>query len=124
MVKTVRDPLRKRYLRELKEDAGKYLVIFLLLVLSISEISGFMVASGSMIEAYNESFEKYTVEDGNFTVESELSGRRREMIEDLGLTLCENFSADLSLTNGTTMRFFTKRTRPPSGIPDPSAYAS
>ena len=111
MVKTVRDPLRKRYLRELKEDAGKYLMIFLLLVLSISEISGFMVASGSMIEAYNESFEKYTVEDGNFTVESELSGRRREMIEDLGLALCENFSADLSLTNGTTMRFFTKRTQ-------------
>ena len=40
---------------------GKYAVIFLLLLLSISEISGFLVADGSMIEAYAESFEKYNI---------------------------------------------------------------
>ena len=47
----VKNPLRKRHLRELKSDLGKYLVIFLLMVLSIGEISGFLVADESMISA-------------------------------------------------------------------------
>ena len=34
----MRNPLRKRLLRELKEEAGKYAVIFLLMILSIGFI--------------------------------------------------------------------------------------
>ena len=58
-----KDPLKKRYLRELKEDIGKYLVIFLLLLLSISEVSGYLVANDSMVASYNESFEKYNTKE-------------------------------------------------------------
>ena len=76
----VKNPLRKRYLRDLKSDLGKYLVIFLLLVFSIAEISGFLVAAESMLAAYYESFEKYNVEDGNFTVGKKLTQRLPDIV--------------------------------------------
>lgn len=51
--KKMKNPLRKRLPRELKTEFGKYLVIFLLLVATIGLVSGFLVADGSMIIAYN-----------------------------------------------------------------------
>ena len=59
MNKRTGNPLHRRYLRELRGEFGKYAVIFVLLVFTIGLISGFLVADGSMITAYNESFEKY-----------------------------------------------------------------
>ena len=69
----MKNPLNKRLLRELRSDVGKYIVIFILLVLSIGFVSGFLVAGDSMITAYNESFDKYNVEDGNFRTEDKLT---------------------------------------------------
>ena len=40
----MKNPLRKRFLRELKQDFGKYAVIFLFITLTIGFISGFLVA--------------------------------------------------------------------------------
>ena len=62
----MKNPLRKRIPRELKGELGKYLVVFLLMVLTIGFVSGFLVADGSMLKAYNESFDKYNIENGNF----------------------------------------------------------
>ncbi len=58
----MKNPLRKRIPRELKGEFGKYLVVFLLMVLTIGFVSGFLVADGSMLKAYNESFDKYNIE--------------------------------------------------------------
>lgn len=44
----MKNPLRKRYLRELKSDFGKYLVIFLFMVMLISIVSGYLVAASSI----------------------------------------------------------------------------
>ena len=57
----MKNPLRKRLLRELRQEMGKYLVVFILMVTTIGFVSGFLVADGSMIIAYNEGFEKYNV---------------------------------------------------------------
>ena len=54
----MKNPLRKRLLRELKGELGKYLVVFILMVASIGFVSGFLVADNSMLIAYNEGFEK------------------------------------------------------------------
>lgn len=62
----MRNPLSKRLPRELKSEFGKYLVIFILLTATIGFVSGFLVSDGSLIAAYNEGFEKYNIEDGNF----------------------------------------------------------
>lgn len=55
----MKNPLNKRLPREFRKDFGKYLVIFLLLVITIGFVSGFLVADGSMIKAYNEGIDKY-----------------------------------------------------------------
>ena len=105
----VKNPLRKRHLRDLKSDLGKYLVIFLLLVLSISEISGFLVADESMIAAYNESFEKYNIEDGNFTLEKKITERQKAAVEALGTKVYDLQFTDRPFTNGSTIRIFPQR---------------
>ena len=62
----MKNPLHKRYKRELRQDLGKYIAIFLFMVLSIGFISGFLVAGTSMKTAYDQSFKKYNIEDGHF----------------------------------------------------------
>ena len=59
----MKSPLRKRIPRELKGEFGKYFVVFLLIVLTIGFVSGFLVADGSMLKAYDESFDKYNIEN-------------------------------------------------------------
>ena len=87
----MKNPLKKRLLRELTGDIGKYIVIFVLLVFSIGFVSGFIVAGESMIRAYNESFEKYSIEDGNFRTEEALSTPQKQWIEKKGISVYENF---------------------------------
>ena len=50
----MRNPLNKRLPRELKHDFGKYLVIFLFMVMMISLVSGFLVADNSVKQSYDE----------------------------------------------------------------------
>jgi len=88
---------------------GKYLVIFLLLTGTIGFVSGFLVADGSMIIAYNESFEKYNIEDGNFRTEEKLNKAQKKTIQESGVTLYDNFYVEEELTNGSTMRIFAMR---------------
>lgn len=105
----MKSPLRKRLLRELRSEAGKYLVIFLLLIGSIGFVSGFLVADGSMIAAYNESFEQYNIEDGNFRLAKQANAAQRKAIQSLGVTLYDNFYVDQPLDNGSTLRIFQAR---------------
>ena len=67
----MKNPLLKRLPRELISDFGKYLAVFLFMTATIGFVSGFLVADDSMLAAYQESFEKYNIEDGNFTLEKE-----------------------------------------------------
>ncbi len=102
-------PLRKRLRRELKSEIGKYLVVFVLMVATIGFVSGFLVADGSMLTAYNESFEKYQIEDGNFRTAEQIYSSQREEIEALGIKLYENFYLEEALDNGNTLRIFKNR---------------
>ena len=105
----VKNPLRKRIFRELRSEAGKYIVIFLLLAMTIALVSGFLVADGSMLIAYNESFEKYNVEYGNFRVEKKLNKAQKKYISKVGISLYDNFYVEEPFDNGTTLRVFQTR---------------
>ena len=109
MVRTMKNPLRKRHLRDLKQEIGKYLVIFLLLTASIGFVSGFLVADGSMLQAYHDSFEKYHVEDGNFTVQNRLNHAQIRDIQAQHVTLYELFYTEKELSNDSKLRIFPKR---------------
>lgn len=105
----MKSPLRKRIPRELRAEFGKYLVVLILMVSTIGFVSGFLVADGSMIQAYNEGFEKYNIEDGNFRVKKELTSSQKREITTNGVTLYENFYIEQAVDNGSTMRFFKNR---------------
>ena len=105
----MKSPLRKRIPRELKGEFGKYLVVFLLMVLTIGFVSGFLVADGSMLKAYDESFDKYNIEIGNFRNAEKVYRSQWKDIEAAGVTLYENYYIEEDLDNGSTMRFFKNR---------------
>lgn len=108
-MRVMKSPLRKRLPRELKGEIGKYLVVLILMIATIGFVSGFLVADGSMIKAYNEGFEKYKIEDGNFRVKKKITKAQQENIEKNGVTLYENFYLEEALDNGSTMRIFKNR---------------
>ena len=68
----VKNPLRKRILRELKGDWRKYLVVSLFLILTIGFVSGMYVANGSMMQSADEGVKKYKLEDGHFETKKKL----------------------------------------------------
>lgn len=106
----MRNPLTKRIPREIKNDLGKYIALFLFLILSIGFISGFLVAGDSMKSAFDNSFEKYNVEDGHFCLATEIDDKTKENVENLGVKLYKNFYVNKDLDNGNTFRLFKNRT--------------
>ena len=105
----MKNPLHKRLPREIRSEFGKYIVIFLLMVATIGFVSGFLVADNSMLLAYQDGFEKYNIEDGNFRTADRIYRSQREDIEKLGITLYENYYIEATLDNESTMRFFKNR---------------
>lgn len=106
----MRNPLNKRFPRELKSEAGKYIVIFLFMVLVIGFVSGFLVASGSMVTAYEQGFEKYNIEDGNFSLAYEADDKLIETLEKEGVKIYENFYSDEEVDSGeSTLRVYKNR---------------
>ena len=106
-----KNPLNNRFLRDLRDDLGKYVVIALLMIFTIGFVSGFLVADGSMVKAYNESFTKYNVEDGNFRLQKKMNKAQWKSVEGLGLYLYELFYREFALDNGSTLRVFKNRDR-------------
>ena len=115
----MRNPLMKRIPRELKGELGKYAVIFLFMILVIGFVSGFLVSSGSMIAAYDESFDKYNVEWGHFVTKDEAGGGALDGIEeDADVEIGEQFYVELhadtgdnddSGNGGSTLRIYKLR---------------
>ena len=108
---TVKNPLNKRLLRELRSEAGKYAVIAILLIATIGFVSGFLVADYSMIAAYKEGFEKYHIEDGHFRVENALNRAQVKALTDAGVTLYDLHYREAALENGSTLRIYPDRTQ-------------
>ena len=104
-----RNPLMKRIPRELRKDKGKYVVLFLFLALTIGFVSGFLVANGSMIKTYNDSFPKYKIENGHFITSLKLTSKAIENIEEEDVKLCEMFYKDKVTDNDRTVRLYIIR---------------
>ena len=68
----MKNPLNRRLPRELKGEMGKYMVIFLFMMLTIGFTSGYFVANSSMLQASEDNYDKYNIEDGHFVVEDEI----------------------------------------------------
>ena len=105
----MRNPLRKRLLREITGELSKYLVILILLIATIGFVSGFLVADGSMLTAYNESFEKYNIEDGHFLTVTEMNRAQKKAVEALGITVYDQYYVEKQMENNTKLRIYADR---------------
>ncbi|MBQ9043999.1 MAG: ABC transporter permease [Eggerthellaceae bacterium] len=107
-------PLRKRLPRELKNNIGKYLGMFLLLTLAIAFTSGFLVAASSIELIGTSMRETYNTEDGHFATTFEAGEDSIKAVEALGCTVVEQFYYDAPLSfegaaDGTQARTFVNR---------------
>lgn len=50
----MKNPLRKRLIRDLKSNSGRYTAISLMLTVTIAIISGFLAVSDGVLEAFKE----------------------------------------------------------------------
>lgn len=114
-------PLAKRLPRELKNNLGRYVGISVLMVATIALVSGFLVASSSILRIESTVYDDYQVEDGRFTVNFEASERALEAVEDVGVTVYENFSFDAPMS-GAFGSDYTVRVYENRGEIDLAAY--
>lgn len=75
-------PLRKRFPRELKNNLGKYLGIFLLMSVTITLTSGFLLAAHSIGVIIDDMPEKYSIEDARFTTAFEATDEQLDAAAD------------------------------------------
>ena len=102
----MKNPMNRRYLRELKGDFGKYLVIFLFIVMVVSVVSSFLVANAGVAKAYYGCMEKNHVENGHFAFNVRPDDELLESISSKAkITL---YSADYfeEENDGVTMRVY------------------
>lgn len=104
-----RNPLRKRILREIRDDLGKYLTIFILMIAMIGLASGYFVTMGSMIKGYDASFDLYHIENGNFTTRYEVRKSQQREIEKSGNRIYPIFYKDVLMNDNRTIRFMKNR---------------
>ena len=100
----MKNPLFKRLPYILKDEIAKYLIIFLF-------ISGFLVADGSMIKAYNDSFDKYNIEDGHFRLNDSLSKENKKALEKEGVTIYDLNYIEEEVESTSTIRLFKPRNK-------------
>ena len=91
----MRNPINKRILRDIAKEWKRYVVLFLLMSFMIGTASGMYVANGSMLKAFDDSYDKYKMEDGHLEF-------KEEPTEDLlaampsNITLYEQFYKEVS----------------------------
>ncbi|MDX8416804.1 hypothetical protein [Absicoccus intestinalis] len=66
----MRNPLRKRILRELRAEWIKYLVVSVFMILTIGFVSAIYVTNGSMLVSVKTSQSTYHLEDGHFELQN------------------------------------------------------
>ena len=115
-------PLARRLPRELKNNIGKYLGIFLLMCGAIALTSGFLLAAHSIGSIIDEMRDEYTIEDGRVITAFEATDDQLEAAEGAtedvgGATFYKNFSIDATIKkpvgdDGTkrTLRTYVHRT--------------
>ncbi len=77
----MKNPLNKRFLKELQGDLGKYIVIFVFVTAMIAAVSGFFMVDDNMYQTYTEGFDTYQIESGHFSTYTEVEEETLKEIE-------------------------------------------
>ena len=104
------NPLNKRFKRDLRSDAGKYVAIFLFIVFFIGAASGFMVADNSVFAQFKTADVEYNVEDGHLAFNVKPSVDVLSKIESQNdLKLYDLNYKEETIKHGKTLRIYKVR---------------
>lgn len=101
--------LRKRILRDLRENLFRYLALMLLIILGMYMVISIVAAADTVIIGTKNTAENNLVENGQFGVFSPLAEYEIAEIENTGVTLEEHFYLDFENGDGSTLRIFKTR---------------
>ena len=101
--------LRKRILRDLKENSVRYLALSAMIVLCMYIIISLIGTADTIIQGSENFAEENKLEDGQFTVFVPLTDAEKKDLEKLGVTLEEQFYLDYTLADDSTIRVFKDR---------------
>ncbi len=79
--KRPRNPLNKRLWKDIVRDRKRYIMIFLMLVVTVGFVSGMYVANNSMLTTFEENKTLLKLEDGNFELSETLDEAAVRAIE-------------------------------------------
>lgn len=75
--------------------------------MTIAVVSGFLVADNSMKTAYDRSFDKYNIEDGNFELDSKITTELSNQIESKeNIEIYINWYVEEAVLKDETLRIF------------------
>ena len=101
--------LRKRLLRDLRANFGRYLALFLLFVMGLFLVVSIVGSSEMIIQGTENQKAKNMVEDGQFSVFLPLSDDDISVLTTDGTTIEPIFSLDLKTDENATLRLFQNR---------------
>ncbi len=101
--------LRKRILRDFKENLFRYLALAVMIVLCMYIIISLIGTADTIILGSQRYGEDNCVEDGEFTVFLPLSETEMAELQALGVTLEEQFYLEFEMEDQSTLRVFQNR---------------
>ena len=101
--------LRKRVLRDLKENLLRYLALGFLIILGMYIIVSLVGAADTIIIGGEQHAEANCLEDGEFQVFVPLTAKEVELIEGQGVTLEPMFYLDFLQEDESTLRIYKNR---------------
>lgn len=101
--------LRKRILRDLKENLFRYIALGLMIVLGMYLVISVVAAAETIVEGTADAGKEQAVEDGQFSVFLPLTDEEIQKIEGKGASIEEHFYLDYTAHNDTVLRAFKMR---------------
>ena len=101
--------LRKRVLRDLKENVFRYIALAFLIIMGMYVIISLIGAGFSIIDGGAEHDNANKIEAGQFTVFVPLSDDEIETLNDAGADVERMFYEDYDVMDGKTLRVFANR---------------
>ena len=105
----MKNPLNKRLFRDLKTHKGRYIAISVMLIVTISILSGFLATMESVQKGINNNKGECKVEDGYLEVFFKLQDNVLKEIGDLDVEVDENFYKDRDVLDDRKLRIYKDR---------------
>lgn len=103
--------MSKRIFREIGSNLGRYIALLLLTIVAVGMYVGFLSGTNSAENDYKSFLKKNNVEDGYFTLDGKLGKDIQREVEELGVTVYENYYADFEQKDASTIRILNERTQ-------------